>query len=103
VIVDGVYHQTDMVCWLPRDRYTRVQARHRFWRETNAAGWNVAWTSIRVVARFLHPFPHRHPDEGVFEQCDRETNGAVAVWRCETLGRNGHPMLPETSLLGKGS
>lgn len=59
--------------------------------------------AIRVVARFLRPFPHRHPDEGVWQQCDRDTEDAIPVWRCETVGRNGRPMLPETSLTGVGS
>lgn len=102
MIVDGVYHDRDMVCWFPRT-LTRVQARHKFWKQTNDAYWDVAWTSIRVVARHMRPHPERHADEGVFVQCDRSEPDSFPVWRVETLGRDGHPMLPETSLTGKGS
>jgi hypothetical protein len=97
---DAVYHDSDLLCWLPRARYTRTEARARFWRETNSATWDVAWTNIRVVARYVRLADDRHPDEGHYVQCDAGAPGATPVWRCETLGRDGKPM-PETTLSGR--
>lgn len=96
---DAVYSDRDLLCWFPRASHTRTEARHRFWRETNEATWNVDWTRIRVVARHIAPDTFLHPAEGRYIQCASTAVGATPVWRCETVGRDGRPM-PETNLSG---
>lgn len=88
---DAVYHDCDLLCWLPRQRYSRTEARHRFWREARNAEWDVAWTRIRVVARHVRLDPQEHPDRGIYVQCGADEPGATPVWRCETLNRDGRP------------
>jgi hypothetical protein len=95
-----VCSEIDLLAWYPRESHTRTQARHHFWRSTNDATWDVAWTSIRVTARYLRLDPQWPENEGHYVQCARDDPGATAVWRCETLGRDGKPM-PETNLRGK--
>jgi hypothetical protein len=89
---EAVYHEADLIAWFPRSSHTRTQARHRFWRSTRDAGWDVGWTRVRVVARYVRPVEPRDPYEVRFAQCERGDEGAVPVWRCETLGANGRPM-----------
>lgn len=98
--MDIVYSDTDLVAWYPRAAFTRTQARHHFWRSTNDATWDVTWTRIRVVARYVCLDPSFHPSEGRYVQCGPDTVGATAVWRCETVGRDGKPMLPELCMAG---
>ena len=81
---EAVHDDRDLIAWYPRASHTRTQAHTRFWRTLRDATWDIPWTRLRVVARYLRLDTIYHPNDGKYVECEAGDAGASAVWRCET-------------------
>jgi hypothetical protein len=80
----GVQNYGGDIWWLPRSLYPARAKAQQF----IAAEWGLAWTEMRIRARYMRPDPENeeqtmYENDDYYVECEKDEPGAVAVWRCE--------------------